>query len=170
MVIYQGGSIWWDGDSYATALKLDGCSMKWQSFVLLIWDPPHVYHGGTGIIFLFALWFLFPMQPLRVSRVYSGGCWWGNLMHEPLWRPLGLNHVYPHLSLPLLLSLRAKEVDDSHPFFSPDSGVFALPLIHPRDPPCNCVLRQQDQFLFALPCCTRNKSVRPEVSMQQDLR
>lgn len=70
MIIYQGGSIWWDGDSYATALKLDGCSMKWQSFVLLIWEPPRFYHDGTGIMVLFTPWFLFPVQHLRVSHVY----------------------------------------------------------------------------------------------------
>lgn len=85
MFIYQGGSIWWDGDGYVTALKLDGCSMKWQSFVLLIRDPPHIYHDGTGIIVLFTLWFLFPEQPLRVSHVYTDWL----LVGEPFaWAPV----------------------------------------------------------------------------------
>lgn len=56
-------------------------------------------------------------------------------------------------------SSSVREVDDSHLFFPPDSRVFAVPLIHPRDQPCNSVIHQQDPILFALLCCLRNKSV-----------
>lgn len=145
--------------------------------------PPFFYHDSTRIITLSSPCFLFPMhQPphhvpcvLRLDEWLVGVCGGGGVggggglpLDEPLWRSLGLNHVYPHplppLPPPRPSSLCAGQIDDSHPFFPPDSRLFAVPLIHPRDRPRNTVNHQQDLSLFALPCCKRNKSVclRPE--------
>lgn len=121
------------------------------------------HHDSTRIITPFTPWFLFPMQPPACPMCIWTG--WvvvadGLPLHEPLRRSSGLNHVYPHPSLPPQPhppSSSAREIDDSHLFFPPDSRVLAVPLIHPRDQPCNSVSHQRNLSLFALSCCTRNK-------------
>ncbi len=74
---------------------------------LSIRPPPPTFLYHDRIITLSTPWFLFPMHP-PMSHVYldwvGGGGGGGRLpLHEPLWRSLGLNHVYPHPSLFFLL-------------------------------------------------------------------
>lgn len=88
-----------------TALKLDGCEIKWQSFVLSIWESqPNpllpVYPDGTGIIILFTPWFLFPTQPpARPMWIWAGWVVVGGL---PLaWAPVETIGAKSCLPLPL---------------------------------------------------------------------
>lgn len=45
----------------------------------------------------------------------------------------------------------------THSLLQTAGGGFAVPLIRPRDQPCNCVAHQQDPSLFALWRCERSR-------------
>lgn len=146
-------------------LLLDECCIKWECFVLSIWHfikppPPFLswYHQDYNPL---QTSIPIPQAPPTMCHVYL--VWVGGyLLHEP---PMEINGAKSHLPFvpplfpPISPSSSARQIDDSHLFFPSDSRVFAVPLIHPRDRPCNSVIHQQDLSLFALLCYRRNKSV-----------
>lgn len=118
------------------------------------------YHDCTGIITLIPI----PHAAPSMSHVYldwlgGGRATFARAPVKTIGAKSCLPSPLPPLPPPHPSSSSAREIDDSHLFFPPDSRVFAVPLIHPRNRPCNSVIHQQDLFLFALPCYTRNKSV-----------
>lgn len=121
---------------------------------------PFFYHDCTGIITLIPI----PHAAPSMSHVYldwlgGGRATFARAPVKTIGAKSCLPSPLPPLPPPHPSSSSAREIDDSHLFFPPDSRVFAVPLIHPRNRPCNSVIHQQDLFLFALPCYTRNKSV-----------
>lgn len=96
--------------------------LKWECFVLLIWDPPSTplflfYHNSFGIMSLSAL-----QPPTNGSQSYVclGWLWWWWLpLHESPVEIAGAKWCLPFIAPSSPFSSSAGETDDSRLFFPP---------------------------------------------------